>query len=139
MTKTPSGWLLCIFELKDTTSEDLGAERREWVGMTAFHKGLRTLIKHSPQKRHFTTRMSCGWPLVKNPLSQGRRPKCPYCNSTNVQGGSIPYGAGTGSGGSHRLGDPYRSKVECLECRAITIALSVTRTNPFNNPPVIHL
>jgi len=137
MTRTPSGWLLCIFELKDPESEYLSAERKEWVGMTSFHKGVKALIEHSPQKRCFTTRMSCGWPLVKK---DGHRvPSCPYCKSTAIQMGSIPYGAGTGPGGKHRMGDPYRSKVECMECRAITIALTVTRTNPFNNPPVIHI
>lgn len=46
---------------------------------------------------------------------------CPKCAKSNVTRDSLPCGAGSGPGGSHRLGDDYRPRITCNACGHVSI------------------
>jgi len=55
---------------------------------------------------------------VKMVVDLGRPRVCPWCGSPEgVDDDMSPLGAGTGPGGGHRLGDPYRRFYRCRPCR----------------------
>lgn len=62
------------------------------------------------------------WPMRQVPVTFGKvtqlewRAHCPKCGGRNIVRDSVPSGIGSGSGGSHRMGDNYRPRVTCQDC-----------------------